>query len=362
MKVAVLCSGLGRVNRGYERFAGDLIRNLASDIDIEAYGARGEAARSGVHPVRYLSRDGLVSRSRWIAERPVRGPYYWEAATYLASVLRFIVTKRYDILHVMDPPIVNFCHHLRPLLGSTKVLFTNGLGMHDIVGTRADHLHQVASVTYHDALHYLPPERMTLLPLPVDTRLFAGHLDVSTARRQLGVDPDRFLVVAVSALNRGHKRVDHLIREIAPILQTDLLVVGRTEDSSLIALGKDLLGPRFHVRELPFERISLAYRAADVVVLTSLIEGFAFSVVEAMLSSVSILVHRNPHFQWLVDDENTLVRMDVPGELRDRIVALAKSPEDPRMLESRRSRAAERFSWDSLRSEYVRMYSEVATG
>ena len=50
MKVALLCSGLGHIQRGHEVFARDLFKLLKGGLDITLYKGGGEPADQEVTP------------------------------------------------------------------------------------------------------------------------------------------------------------------------------------------------------------------------------------------------------------------------------------------------------------------------
>jgi glycosyltransferase involved in cell wall biosynthesis len=363
MKIAVICSGLGRVARGYERFASDLGEQLGNRLSIDTYGS-GPVSGRMIRTVPSISRDGLVCRVPFLKSRPVRDPYYWEAASFTAAALPRLLHEKYDVVHVMDPPIVNFLYHFgRVRRVPWGILYTNGIGIGPEHCVRAYHVHQVSPMFYEEALAYgIPSARMTLAPYPTDPCLTSAPMSRQEARSRMGVPSEGFVVLSVAALNRGHKRCDYLVDEIASLPEVTLLIVGRVEDTTLLSYAKARLGERFRQMELPPEGVAAAYRAADLFVSSSLFEGFGIAIVEAMFAGLPVLVHRNQHFEWLVGDERSLVEMDRPGAVADAVGRLLRHPIRESELDSQRNRALERFSWDGARPAYVEMYERAASG
>ncbi len=366
LKVAVVCSGLGRVVRGYERFALDIATNLRSAVEIHLYGARRIRKLSiqnvSIHGIPSVGRN-VFDQIPLIRSRPYRSSHYWEAATFMAGAVRSLTKERYDLIHVMDPPVLNLLHHVRQVSGlSSPILFTNGVSLPINYCDRADHLHQVSATAFDEAQAMgADDRRMTLIPYPTDAKALASTVIMTRhqARTELALPLDIPMVLSVAALNRSHKRMDYVIEEVARLRDAALLVVGEVEDETLLRLGSDLLGDRFFHRKLKFEDVGLAYRAADIFVLASLVEGFGMSLVEAMMMGLPVLAHTSDHFQWLVGDTRALVAMDRQGALADALTSTFQAQMLDGILEARRESAVGRFSWNVLAPAYLEMYRQA---
>ena len=360
IRVAVLCSGLGRVRRGYERFAHDLGKFMGSLVNVDVLGS---ASVNDLDVVKIPSfdRDGFISRIPIVRRQSHRNGYYWEAASFTVSALPRLISKRYDVLHVVDPPILNALYRSRTLVGlRSPIIFTNGVGMVDEACRRADHLHQVSPTAVAQMADQIPQEKTSLIPHPVDPSLLDVSATRTDARATLALPVEGGLVLSVAAMNRGHKRTDYLIEEVANCPSLSLVIVGRAEETGLLDLARRRLGGRFFHRELAFDEIGLAYRAANVFVSTSLVEGFGISLVEAMMAGCHVRAHDTDHFKWLMGDAKCLIDMTRPGELTTSLEDFIESHEHP-PNETYRRRAIARFSWENLRHAYLDMYLRVAS-
>ena len=268
MKVALVCTGLGKVWRGYERFANDLFHLLRNDVDITLFKGGGEKG-GGEVIVPHLNRDGILSTLPFIRSSSYRSSYYFEVLSFLGFLLPRLMKEGYDILHFTDCPLANFLFHVRTKLKLKfrfQTLFTNGNPVIDESCHRVDYLHQLTPLQVKDLLNFgIPAEKMIEIPFGVHCDVLSERKDRRVLRIQYGIPQDKIVVLAVSAINRNHKRIDYLVSEVAR-LGSDyfLLVAGHMEDPSIEELARKKLGDNFKFMHLPFERANELYQLADV--------------------------------------------------------------------------------------------------
>ncbi len=167
-------------------------------------------------------------------------------------------------------------------------------------------------------------------------------------RAELGVPPDRVVVVIVSRLvrHKGHPELLAAMRDV----DAELWVVGNRLDSDH---GEDLetafatsgLGPR--LRRLGYrDDIPAILAASDIFALPSHFEGLPMSVIEAMLTALPVVATaiRGPREQVVDGVTGLLVPpMQVPP-LAAALRRLADSPDlRHRMGEAGRLRALDRY-------------------
>lgn len=279
-----------------------------------------------------------------------------ELAQYALRLWPHLARGRYDVVHCIEPYLLNCLAALRRrrAFGATLVL-TDGLGLTAASARRADILH----VTTPLALAAVVADgrdasTVHCVPTGIDAAAFAPPCPRDEARRRLGLPQAGQVLLGVAAVNRRHKRVDALVREVAALPgEPTLVVVGAPEEREILDLGTQLLGSRFvHAYVAPSE-LPLWYAAADVFVHAALIEGYGLSILEAMAAGLPVVVHRSEHFEWLVGDVRQLVDESEPGWLGR---ALADLPPD--FAEANRSRVAE-VDWRQLAGQYVELYERA---
>ena len=275
----------------------------------------------------------------------LKNPYGWEQLSFWLKLWPRLVTGRFDILHVQDPMLADWCRRFRRLgLVKTKEILAHGteepiefLERFKYVQHLAPwHLEQAAGcrlkavggrVQTEDHRPKTEDREMTLgrrtgarpgwvaVPNFVDCSAFrpAGVEGKMAARRSLGIPEGAFVVGCVAAVKKDHKRIDYLVREAegcrlkavgeaSPKSLFLLLAGARTDGTSELQSMAEALMPGRHsfLLDCPRERMSDVYRAMDVFVLPSLFEMMPIALLEAMASGLPCLVNRHPVLEWMI--------------------------------------------------------------
>lgn len=366
MKIALVSTGLGHVWRGYERFAYDLFHLLKGEMDIYLFKGGGVSnEREIVLP--HVKRDGILS-----LVRPLRGSYrdsyYFETLSFFAFLLPRLISGRYDLVHFTECPLANFFFHVRTkfnLRHRFKTLFTNGNPILDEACMRVDFLHQLTPGQVKAVVDFgVPRERIFEVPFGIHCERFGRSVDRRSLRAQYGIGQDQIVILAVSAINRSHKRIDYLIQEVARLgTEYFLLVAGHVEDGSVERMARQLLGDRFKFVHLPFQEANALYGLADLFVMCSLIEGFGLALVEAMSARIPVIAHASDHYRWMIGDDRCLTDLRSKGALARQI---EKMMEDQRLIselvERNYASTRQRFDWSVLKESYLSMYHRIGRG
>ena len=186
--------------------------------------------------------------------------------------------------------------------------------------------------------------------IPHGLRLRPTHgLRREAARRSLGLPSDEPVVLYVGRLLRI-KGAHHLLGAFSRVLARSplacLLIVGDGEERQTLQTSAQRLGlgPRVaFLGSLPHEDVIRCMRAADVLVLPSLVESFGIVLLEAMSCGLPVVASRVLGIPYLVEDglNGFLVPPGDEEALADRITALLSDPDlRARMGEQNRSKAA----------------------
>jgi glycosyltransferase involved in cell wall biosynthesis len=370
LRVFIPCTGLGREQRGFEAFTRDCAAALRPDgrLAISVFGGGG-AMQAGERSVPNLPRTSVAARAA--ASLFGRDPYFVEQATFAAGFLPALIGGAPDVVYFGDLNLGNACWHWRRLSGQRyKLLYYNG-GPTTRPFTRCDFVQQVSPEHLASAIaRGEPADRQALLPHGLDIApvwLPADDAERWHIRTTLGVPPAGPLVLSVGALNASHKRMDYVIREMAglPVPRPHLLLLGAEtgETGALRELAASVLDAGgFTIRSVPRAVALSAYRAADVFVLASVIEGFGLAHVEALAAGLPCIANDTPTTAYIYGDLARRGDLRVPGALTPLLAAALSETPSPEIARARHGRAFGSFSWELLAPKYVELFQAVAAG
>ena len=362
MKIALVSTGLGRVLRGFESFNSSLFQNLrlqvpALDITLFQGGGRTGERRVVVPNVYRALTD------RWL------GPYrasVLEHRSFALALYPLLQKGNFDVVHYNELCMGSVLLRMRRLFGGDyKLLYCNGAPWMPVhYAQHCDYVQLLTEPMVEEALSCkIDRGRIFFVPYGVDAHRFspAARSRRAETRALLGIPQNAKVVLTVAALSRRHKRIHHILQELSAMSDSVwFLAAGQRTDEteSLEFEANRLLPSRWKFVSWPHEQIPNLFGASDVFVLSSLIEGFGLSIVEAMLSGLPVVLHDTPLFQWVAKGPAVWhVDMSASGELMHAV--------EQALSEGCRSEAQEtskRFSWDALIPEYINMYERVFRG
>ena len=362
MKVALLCSGLGNVVRGHEVFARDLFNLLADSIDITLFKGGGESApREVVVPnvprnAPCLEQVHVAVSPQWAAAVQEQERLRMEHETFAYAALGPLLQGGFDIIHCLEQEVCNVMFDHRHVFQHTpKVVFANGGAIPAADLPRCDF---VQEHTPHN-LQHSARDKAFMISHGVDVQRFRPGLPTDFRARH-GIPAEAFVVISVGTVCYHHKRMDHVIREVAALSGAWLVIVGQDnpDTPAIKQLGQTLMGPRVVFTKLPHDELPQAYAAADVFALGSLFETFGIVYIEAMAMGLPVFctAHAN---QKLIVGDGVFVDMKARGALtaalRDTPRALCEE-----LARRGRARAEQHYDLRVLKQQYLDRYAAMA--
>ena len=367
IKIFIVCCGLGNVNRGFESFTQECFDALSQspELDITLFKGGGKSADRQISLWNF-------PRDSWsgiqLGKLTGRGAYFIEQLSFTCSLLFHIMRQQPDVIYFSDGTVGNFLWHWRKRTGQQyKLLFSNG-GPLSPPFDRCDRVQQVTPTHLQTALQAGEPiEKHILVPYGIKMNPQLNVLSASEQadlRHKLGLPDDLPIILSVAAINKSHKRMDYLIREIAqlPKPRPYLLMLGQIESESaeIVELANQLLEPeQFQIKTVAYHQISDYYQVADAFVLTSLSEGFGRVFLAAMSYGLPCIAHDYEVARFVLKNGGYFGDFELVGSLASIIPqVLTQNNEDSKR--NRHQSVYDRFSWDKLCSDYVSMLNSCS--
>lgn len=285
------------------------------------------------------------------------------------SLLPHLHFNKPDVIYFSDENLGNLLWYWRQWTKQTyKLLFCNG-GPILPPFPRWDHIQQLAPTHFQTALSVgEPAEKQSLVPygIHMSSELhILAPTEREALRHKLGLPQKCPLILSVGTVNKGHKRMDYVIREIAslPEPRPYLLLLGQqdSESSEIFELGNSQLGTEnFQLRTVAQGEVKDYYKVADAFVLASLSEGLPRVLLEAMSHGLSCLAHDYEIARFVVGKEGYLANFKLSGSLASLIPQALAEADDVSKRHLRHRTVYERFSWEKLRPDYVKLIQQCA--
>jgi 1,2-diacylglycerol 3-alpha-glucosyltransferase len=367
VKVFVVCSGLGNIQRGYESFTQECFDALSQDnsLDITLFKGGGDSGPRTT-PLWNLPRNSCIANQlAQIASKSskLREPYFTEQASFFLSLIPHIYLKKPDVIFFSDFVLGTMLWHWRRLSKlSYKLLFSNG-APNGPPFSRMDHVQHLTPVHYSMALDAGEViSKHSHIPYGIEISQDwnpPSAIERETIRQRLNLPINRPIILSVAAINRTHKRMDYLIREVAelPEPRPYLLLLGQcgAESLGIIQLGNELLGEEnFQAKTVPSIEVSDYYKIGDLFVLASLTEGLPRVLLEAMSHGLPCLTHDYEIARFVLNSEGYYANFELKGSLTS-LIRQVLSEKNQEANYRRHNLIYERFSWEKLRPLYTDM-------
>ena len=363
MRISLVSVGLGRVLRGFESFTESLfqaLRKQAPHIDVTLFQGGGKSEDRRVVVPNLHRYD---APARWFGYE--KGNLL-EKRSFALALYPLLRRGDFDIVHYNELTMGSALYHLRRFFGGKyKLLYCNGAPSPPIhYHHRCDVAQVLTGPAYEEAREFgISEDRLFLLPYGVNGNNFSPITKSlrSEVRRELGIPDEAKVVLTVAMLNRWHKRIDYVIKEVAKAQDHIwFLAAGeRSEETCFIEKeAKRFLPGRWRFVTWKHDRVRLLYAAADVFVLASLSEGFGLVIVEAMLSGLPVIIHNGPVFKWIAQGTSArLIDMSAENELARALDDVLSQSN----YNGSRDEALRRFSWEALIPQYLKMCEKIVT-
>jgi glycosyltransferase involved in cell wall biosynthesis len=200
----------------------------------------------------------------------------------------------------------------------------------------------------------VPPDRVRIVPLGVDTRRF----------RPRGAERVPGRIIAVASADSAIKGVGtllHAVGKVATDRDVHLVIVGRPAPATERLVAQLCMADRVtFTHGLDDEAFSALLASAEIAVVPSLYEGFSLPAVEHMASGTPLVASRSGALPEVTGEAAVLV---TPADSEELAAVLRRLHDDPAeraaLADRALRRVGERFAWPAVARATVAAYREA---
>jgi len=354
MKIAIMNFYSGQVHRGGESFVHELATHLSKKHDVDVYqqGSVQKDARYNIKripiKVNWKRKSSFGLRRRFFID-------YWSitVARFTLKTIPSILRKRYCLVMPLNGGWqVALVRIVTWLYGGKMVISgQSGIGWDDRnnLWSFPDMFVAITKAAKEWAEKANPFVRVKYIPNGV-------NLDKFTPKgKKFKTKLKSPIVLCVGALTK-YKRIDLVIGAVSKLQGVSLLVVGDGElREDLQKMGKDLLGNRFELVNLSYDRMPEVYRACDVFTLVpESFEAFGIVFLEAMATNLPVVTIDDVQRKEIVGDAGKFIN---PSDL----VAYKNALENVLSTNwgNKPIRQSAKFSWKVIAKKYESIFLSV---
>ena len=336
MKIAFLNIYQDNVDRGSETFISELAKRLSRNHQVKVFAGNKK-------PI-----------ERWpVIWRAFIDPHGIQGLFWTLKLLPQILREKFDVVVPLNggwqPALVRLITWLYG--GKMVISGQSGMGWDDRnnLWSFPNIFIALSTKAKNWAKRVNPFVKVDCIPNGVDTKKFSatGSKFKTSLRKPI--------VLCVGALT-STKRIDLAIKALGQLKNASLLVVGDGDlRDSISSLGKELLGDRFLLTSVPFEKMPKIYRVADVFTIPSMsYYSFEIVLVEAMATGLPVVANDDPIRREIVGAGGVLVD---PTDTKVYAGAI-KMALDKRWGDKPRKQA-EKFDWDNIAGKYEKLFKQL---
>jgi glycosyltransferase involved in cell wall biosynthesis len=237
---------------------------------------------------------------------------------------------------------------------------------------RSDALIAVSKYTVNELteLYGINKNKIYVIYNGVDIERFKPRSNRIELRRELGLDPDKKVVLFVGRLYH-RKGLETLLKSVPLVLKefsnVKFVISGtgfKQKEESLRNLAKEL-DIEDHVTFLgyvPDNKLPLLYSASDIFVLPAIYENFPFAILEAQATGLPVIsTNVGGISEFLVDNENGfMIEPRDPTQLTQKVLTLLQDPKLAKEMGDRgRKLIEENFDWRLITSQVIALYHKL---
>lgn len=340
VRIALLCNGLGVVNRGAERFSVEFLNHLSDIFDIDLIGIKDTGTKSRKE-IKIPWRNGRA---------------YWESYLFGRHLYKYDLLKDYDlIINNSGFPCSYWCNKIRNKYNVPFVTRARGGGREEKLSKYFKPDMMIFLTDQHRKQIAKDAVSSVTIPNAIDVDFYQNH----KPPEDLADGLERPIFLSTSAFV-GYKRSHLLIKAVEELGNGTLVMAGDGQlRDETVNLGKGLLGKRFKYLGL-VDRNSLLdwYKTADVFVNASGSEAFGVVFLEALSSGIPVVTQNDARRRDIIGDAGVLVDdcSNITSFADGLKIAYAHNWNNNQVEQARK------FDWNIIKQLYVETINNILDG
>lgn len=367
LRLFLVCSGLGHINRGYESFTEELYTCIKDEESLDLWLFKGKGLKSKKSiPLPCMRRESKTSK--WLAKLIRYDAYHLEQLSFFTLLIPYLLIQKPKVILYSDFILGTYLFHFKKWMGlKYQLLLSNGAPNGPPYKTE-DHVQQLLQYHYNNAIAKgESSEKQTVIPYGIDSAKHWNELTIekkNEIKTSFGLPLDKKIILSVGAVNKDQKRMDYLVTECSNLDPTKfhVLMVGQISDGTkeIQDLANVVLSQKnFTILQLEKKDMHKVYFIADTFILASLREGLPRVLLEALNAGLPIGVHDYPLVREILGEHGYFADFTQNGNLYTLLVTIFNTTEHDK------SRVHEfcyqTYSWEMLKPRYLDMIYKVAT-
>ena len=361
-KIFLLCTGLGRIKRGFESYIEELgIKLSEQGFNVYVLGGR--------KPTNYqvnFAKLYSINRNSWLSKKLLTTAAAFSLEQLSAALFLFssIITHRPKVIYLGEYQLYCYLFKMRKVFGFSYslVLYTGGQAIPGLFDIQKDYVHHVTDVYVGSLLKSsYPADRQYLIPHFVSNTFLQDKNTMS----QLPFTTDKKIVLSVGIVDYATKQM-HLIPELLSYAKEQFfpVIIGETTSESELIKKRltEVFGESgFYVAKVRKEDLAIFYQTADLFILLSPKESFGLVFVEAMCYGTNVICIDFPESRYVLKDKAFYLESGDIDSLRKQFQKVIElNPDIFRKSNENKRFVYENYSWESLANKYKMMFDEFA--
>lgn len=359
-KLYLVCTGLGRIKRGFESHILDLAALLeqhAPDIPFQVLVGKRLAHATFLHEaIPHIHRQHSIWR--WLRLHP-NAAFAREQDFFFLGMIPHLFKNKAALYYLGEYRLYCHLYRFRKWFGLNYklCLHTGGMSMPGLYDQKKDFVHHVTSIYLNnDPSNQIPAERQFLIPHILRFN-YEPNTEIVSKIKMLASNKQIWL--SVGSIDIGFKRMN-LIPEVLHKLKDKVfpIVIGETnsETSLVIKSFNDHFGEEgYLITKCSREELASFYSIADYFILCTKSEPFGIVFLEALSYNIPVVCNDNKVTREILQEYGIYIDFEDLESAKSKIQELVIS----KVENNGREYVNNNFSMRVLAPKYINTFKQM---